>query len=57
MEEKETPAEEIPEGLDEYFEPLIYSVQKGKYATVEGIFSNSGAYSIEMKNCKILATE
>ena len=57
LEEEPPQDEDIPEGLDEYFEPAIYSIQKGKYATIEGTLSDFGTYSRSMKDCKILATD
>ena len=57
----EIPPQKAPEetfdDLESEWEPMVFSVKKGNYATIEGTLSSLEAYSIEIKDCVILSVD
>lgn len=54
--ERSEESSEEEESFDAW-EPFIYSIQKGQYATIEGTLSGLGMFSVEMKDCTILTID
>lgn len=54
---EETPPDENEEEIFDEWQPLIYSIEKGRRATIEGTLSGLGMFSVEMKDCEILTID